>query len=537
MTSLIGPALVKALAYDGFKPRLVEKGFEFVGMLRVQAQDIPARLVFEDREFLTLPKLILSEPEKLSRAVIAHLDETGELCAVDRRLHSADRYNAPAEARGVLRRGVEVLTTGLTTSGEEEIAAEFPQHWGGSAFVAEFGKYAGYVDASRLPNDTFAFVPVGSGAKGSPLNAIAVTTEARLSFKSDQRRPTTLGDILDWATVWDDSLASRILSALGRLTSNDPVIIITASNGLVAAKVLVSARAQVIALSRQPAWKAALQGRVGRQFPVKRMFGRRMDLAHVLGRNGPNGEAPLAGRSVLLVGCGAIGGFLGHSIAQLGAGLGGSGLTLIDHEFLDGANIARHRLGSTDRNKAKAVALQESIARDLPGLDVRGTHASIADRPHLFWKADLVIDATGEDGVAQMLNALRVEGLRAGAAKVPSLLHVWLEGNGAAARSFLNGAFDHACYRCLEPEFGKPRFKVLRDDAPLVPAGNCGDPVYTPYGPSAPIAAAALATQHAAEWGQGGGSPLLRTVRLDYEHTQESKPCNPSRHSDCPACN
>lgn len=49
----------------------------------------------------------------------------------------------------------------------------------------------------------------------------------------------------------------------------------------------------------------------------------------------------LAGKRILLSGCGAVGGFLAQQLAQIGAGAPGGKLMLVDDDTLQGANLGR----------------------------------------------------------------------------------------------------------------------------------------------------------------------------------------------------
>lgn len=521
--------LQQAFAQRGFTQQFDVAGYEFTGELKVGELRVPVRLVYKDREFTRLPSIKIDPGYQLPRAVVPHVDEAGSVCFLDSRQFSVDRHDAAAQALSFLDRATATLLSGLRDPPEAAIAEELVPVWANTTFDAAFGNREGFAKA------VFVFVRFEQTDKADEANAFCAVTHVRLTFTATQKRPDTFGEFIDWFRHWDAAAADRLLAGLKKLTAENPFAIISAPNGTVAVQIRVSARGQVKALERRSAWSRALDGSVARAFPVKRYGGVRADMDHVLGRNGKNSVAPLSGKRVLLVGCGSIGGFLARGLAQFGAGLGDGELILVDPETLSVANTGRHLLGAEHANKEKAGACCARILADLPGLNVRPVHGTINERKHLFTGADVVIDATGEEAVSEMLSEWRMELRRSGPA-APALIHVWLEGQGAAARSFLNEAPEGACYRCLEPVRGDPNHKALRPEAARELVGTCGDLPFTPYGPSSPMIAAGLAAQQAADWATENREYPLRTLRVDFTNTYESKPTTPGKSPKCPAC-
>lgn len=507
--------IIAALAQDGFKPKLAGDGIEFHGHVDVGKRKVPLCLQFADLTLAEGPKLLLSDLSMLERKVVPHVDEAGELCAVDRRLFVFDRYRAPELSRGLIVRAGEVLARGMTKKGTEEIAEEFGPYWAvGVPFV-------------EMPDDDPA------AESKTRRNEGLVTTTASLSFAPHQSRPTTLGELIDWANYWDPKLGPKILGALGRLTAQNPTIEIHAKNATVGATILVSPPFQK-SFARQAGWTRFISSLPARSLPIERHRRQRFDLAELLGANGIEGRAPLAGKRVVLIGCGAIGGYLARMLAQLGAGLETT-LVLIDFELLSHPNMRRHQLGLSGALRNKAEACAEAISLDFPGLAIEAVKGDVKGRVSVLTNADLVIDATGEQGLSEWLNHWALERRLVGEA-VPALQFVWIAGEGVAAQSFFVVDDQYACYRCLQPDATKPgRFDPLRD-APPAPIAACSDDPSTFYGPAAPVAAASLAAAHANDWASGHPHALLRTVRVDWNATVKRDPKSPERASDCPAC-
>lgn len=523
MSAVIAQAVIDAVAADGFTAHLIARGLILKGEVCVGQRPIALRLVFDDLEFIEPPRVYVEQPAALPRLVVPHLDDAGELCVINRAFHVFDRYNAPAQTRGIIARAAELLTAGLSSAATLEIASEFPAYWGASRYDID-----PLVDLSRGAT----IEKEGKSVANKP-KLVWVKTAARLSFEAHHDKPGTLGALLDWSAHWDRALPAAITGAFAIQDALDPAVAIEAPNGIAIARLMVShsGAAFVRSLERSSAWSRWVKTAAARAALITRLNGRRAELASVLGANG----APLADQAVTLVGCGAIGGYLARMLAQLGAGLGRGRLTLIDGDILDVFNIRRHALGAAAIGRFKTEAVAEATLRDFPGLNVISRPAPAQSQLMILEASDLVIDATGEQAVSDWLNAWHLG--RAGReALKPTLLHCWISGAGIAVQSFISTEAGYACYRCLQPNQGaRPRFDPLREP-PSEPVATCGEQLMTPYGPAAPTAAAALAAQHAVDWARGHPHHLLRTVRLDWERSVRRDPSSPSIAANCPAC-
>jgi molybdopterin/thiamine biosynthesis adenylyltransferase len=523
VSALIAQAVIDAVVADGFTAHLTARGLTLTGEVCVRQTLIPMRLVFADLEFIEPPRVYVEQPAALSRKVVPHLDEEGELCVINRAFHVFDRYSAPAQTRGLIARTAELLTSGLSSSATLEIAREFPSYWGESRYdIDSVADRRIEAPSTKMSKSTAAKSKLGW-----------VRTAARLSFEADHDKPATLGDLLDWSAYWDRTLPAGITDAFATQDALDPSVAIEASNGIAIARLMVSRRgsAFVRSLERPTAWTRWLKTDAARATTITRLIGRRADLVTVLGAN----EAPLADKAVTLVGCGAIGGYLARMLAQMGAGLGKGRLTLIDGDILDVFNIRRHALGASAIGRFKADAVAEVTLRDFPGLNVLSRPASAQSQRMILEASDLVIDATGEQAVSDWLNAWHLGRTGCEALK-PTILHCWISGAGIAVQSFISTEAGYACYRCLQPDHGaRPRFDPLREP-PSEPVATCGEQLLTPYGPAASTAAAALAAQHAVDWARGHPHHLLRTVRLDWDRSVRRDPGSPRAAANCPAC-
>lgn len=498
-------ALVEAAAPDGFTPQPGTAALTLIGDIVLPSGRYTVRIAFATAELVEPPRFWLTDTGALPRPVTPHIDEEGEICVVDRTRFVFDRYRAPAQLRGLIVRAREILADAGKSTATAEIAAEFPRYWA--------LHYRNVVEGDE--------------------NTAFLRTDQALSFRATEARPQTLGDLLDWAGAWDRSLETAMHRALAGLSAADPTLVIDAPNGTILAQLMVSARGQAFlnALARPEGWQRFLSTKEVRKLAIRRLTGRRAGMATILAMNG----SPLAGRCIAVIGCGAIGGYLVRMLVQLGAGFGNGRLIMLDDDMLEPANIRRHALGMGRADEAKVEACAELLRRDFPGVSILARRARAEAQLMLVEMADLIVDVTGEQAVSEWLNDWALARRRAGEA-VPTVLHGWVSGHGAAAQSFISTDADFACYRCLQPDHREPaRFDPLRDP-PEEPVVECGASASLPYGPQAPVQAAALVAAHAADWAAGKGRPLLRTVRVDWSATVKRDPVNPLPSPICPAC-
>lgn len=244
--------IIKAVAGDGFSPRLTSNGLDLEGGIKVCGLAVPLRIRFDDLALATSPRLFLPDVSMLSRKVVPHVNDAGEFCVVDRRMHVFDRYHAAEQTRGLIVRAAEVLERGMGKAGTAEIASEFASYWSGRTMElpAEGHKDAG--DTARA-------------------NLAHVTTAKTISFEPDQTRPETLGELIDWAKRWDARLAEAILSKLSRLSAADPMIVIEAPNACVASRLLASERGPVFvgAFKRPGSWTRFIQTHTARLLKIE----------------------------------------------------------------------------------------------------------------------------------------------------------------------------------------------------------------------------------------------------------------------------
>lgn len=237
----------------------------------------------------------------------------------------------------------------------------------------------------------------------------------------------------------------------------------------------------------------------------------RRDAAFLLERGGANHV--LEDARVLLIGCGAVGGFFAENLVQAGV----QRIDFVDKDFYRPENSHRHVLGQIHWDVAKAEALQRYLQAKYPNVKARAQPHCIL---HLLRKQaidptryHLIVVAVGDPVLEMLLNR---EWWHQDA--MPPILHTWLEPLGLGGHAVLvRPGQCSGCFQCL--------FTPLRDDedqtfrsrvAFAAPgqsfsrtiAGCAGR--FTPYAASAAVHTALLAAELATDVlsGTESGSPL-----------------------------
>ena len=134
----------------------------------------------------------------------------------------------------------------------------------------------------------------------------------------------------------------------------------------------------------------------------------RIDIRYLQNRTSETAN-PLAGKKILLLGCGSVGGYVGSFLAKAGC----NDLTLIDDQMLHEENIFRHVLSMGFIGQYKSVAMSQFLKSDVPGIDARSTEGKIEDLVLEgsidFREYDIIISATGNHIVNRWINRFILE--------------------------------------------------------------------------------------------------------------------------------
>lgn len=277
--------------------------------------------------------------------------------------------------------------------------------------------------------------------------------------------------------------------------------------------------------------------------PIMRLHAQRLDNEYLVRRNLPTEKEDLRGKRVLLVGAGAIGGFLALNLLQLGAGLqaddGTAGtFTICDQQTLSSANIGRHLLGLKYLGQAKATAVCDYLRESHLGCQVQAVVQDYRPDAATLANFDIVIDATGYETYSRFLSRL-CRSSRWLDHKDHALLQVWIEGRGAVVRGLLQDQMRDACYDCLwnyaatvEPV---PRYPAYSDTSWNV-HGDDGYATMTPFAVSAPLAAAALSIDLLTSRGSNLAAPKFVSRVVDAPGVNRAISKTLARATKCPGC-
>lgn len=230
---------------------------------------------------------------------------------------------------------------------------------------------------------------------------------------------------------------------------------------------------------------------------------------------GARGQERLEASTVLLVGCGALGGSLAQTLVRSGLGR----LRLVDRDLVEVTNLPRQVLfEEADLGRPKAQAALQALER-IGGPSQVEAHAEHLDADNLEELADgvdLILDGTDNLSTRYLLNDFAV------ARDVP-WVYGGVVGAGGLAMAVLPGR--SACLRCVFPEPPPPGSLDTCDSAGvLLPAVAAV---------AALQAGAALRWLGADEAGRESFRPALLEVDV---WCGEVRSIAARRHPDCPCC-
>lgn len=225
----------------------------------------------------------------------------------------------------------------------------------------------------------------------------------------------------------------------------------------------------------------------------------------------------LSGKSVTLIGCGSLGGYVGHLLARAGVGK----IRLLDNDRLGWENVGRHILGATEVGREKSLALAENLRRELPHLDVSGFFGDWRDWVResaaldLFQSSDLVISTVADWRCERPLNVALRE------MSAQSAIFAWLEPYGFAAQVLVCGP-EGGCLECGMDALGKFQERVLDFKSGTLKKEPGGCAYYQQYGPTKILPLASLIVDSAIRRlsNDGEGSELL-TILEDLSSLSE----------------
>lgn len=148
-------------------------------------------------------------------------------------------------------------------------------------------------------------------------------------------------------------------------------------------------------------------------------------------------------KSILIVGCGSVGGEIANNVAASGLV---KNITLVDFDNLEIENMYRHILGGKYIGNRKVVSLQKELMNKYPYLDVKYKVDSIKNLLQMDFinSFDGIIMATGDATLERYFNDKVFE-----MEKKPWIIYSWLEAYGVGGHTIYIHNSNKGCLSCL----------------------------------------------------------------------------------------
>lgn len=475
--------------------------------------------------------------------VLPHLNPKGDLCYIAKGSLIFDWFNAVENTIACVARAEKVLSDVLSGKLIKDLEQEFFAYWGESAFcLYDFDQ-----DLHKLSRGAVrAFInPVGETtlhvlltddrmrsnaklkgtgwqAEGFEAGIISTTTSVPPYPNQKAWPPKTVNDVLTWQSQLSQGFARNLERLLLNAYSKkvNPIALVIVESPTIPYAFLVRFDDRQRAGRMRSLLPSLLK------LPVLPLSVVRLDDRYITQRNLVGGKS-LAGKRIVLVGCGTVGGYLADMLVKAGAGSSGGKLTLVDHDYLGPQNVGRHRLGLESLYKKKAQQMKAELVRSSPGANIW----SVVDdaKTAEFGTVDLLIDATGEQALTEWLTWKYAD-------QYP-ILACWVEGPGSAVRALLKAKPEHGCSRCLSQKPKSYEYRIFSDAPETILRGHGCESLYVPFPASASIQAAALAMEMVQSWlDDVATAPTLRSRALDLNRPVHFLNGNLLRTEGCLAC-
>jgi len=534
-----------ALLQRGFvEAKPWEKGiYKYSGYLETSIGPIEVQLRLNGLD--KPPSIRLIEVPEILQPISPHIGAQGSLCYTASGSIAMDIFNPASQVLACIKRAEEVLSQVLEGKRFHDLADEFFVYWfslSGVVFLDTKNTNSQYAAALAITDkdgeitsgiiltddrerSLKKIAAIGCGITEYGFGACIIATDAipMPLTNSANWPPSTINELVSWQRDLDPNCSKKILRRLKHLyeQSKFAALILISSPTAKYSGFITFPEQKTTIKSRNHARKKLGSTRVTIMNTV------RIDDAYIVERNQP-GRRNLIGMKLLLIGAGAIGGYLADLLVKSGAGLGEGRFVILDTESLAEGNLGRHRLGFESLHQQKSQALATQLKVSFPTANVEGM--SIDAKTYPLTGFDLIVNATGEQSLSDWLSAQLNQNC------FTPILHAWIEGSGTVARTMLQSAKGKACYRCLADHQRDALYPATHEPYNMKIAGHGCEGLYVPFPATAAVFAASLAATHILEWMNAEESPALRTILLDRHYHLLTPDQDPSKQSGCPAC-
>ena len=376
------------------------------------------------------------------------------------------------------------------TNGERKILIVDPIEQLGNPFPAIFCK--GYICVASSVERLNRWAANWTGSRSELKNEDLGVSIHLNSPLLPKEYPNSLTDLLSLANIHDPTAARLINDHLVKSVGNGLALLVQDEAGGVALGGIVFnglGLSQSVVLPGFRAGKAPADlilkaaAKTIASTEVARASVIRVDHRWIHSRGGDGRD--LSKKSVLLIGCGSLGGYVAHLLSRAGIGR----LTVTDNDLLSWANVGRHILGASSINCWKAEAMAEELKRELPHLEIVGIpkdwRDAFASNPQLFTKHDMIVSTTADWRCERPLNALYRN------TQMPPMLFGWLEPHAVAGHCLVV-AKNGGCFECGVNTLGQFVHKVATFDAKTISKEPGACTHYQQYGPTALMPVASM---------------------------------------------
>ena len=414
----------------------------------------------------SIPEIYVDRSSLFRR--VPHVEKNGKVCLADKTGLLIDSGNPRGIVADAINRARNILIDGLSGENDDHFKEEFLAYWGDEAELVtsicnssgqsrvirkmHLKRESSEEETKSLLTDDLNFARSWATKTGWKAGR---SEESFFVAIADSFPPPDFGEVLAVKGFFDlirnNALPDdwRQLRDWLNKVSLPATIVMSLPLSLEKGRILIGIRLEE---AKSKAKKQALKGfRPGKvpasrellfcnNAPITKLAMLRMDTDYLLTRGGASSD--LYSKTVVVIGCGAVGSNIVDHLASLGVGH----LRLIDNESLSADNLHRHKLGANYIGCNKALGLKSELAKRLPHIEVEHREQPIEivlqETPEFVTDASLILIALGDETLELRLNNL----LRDTSPRI----HAWVEPLGVGGHILSVGLRKGAgCFRCL----------------------------------------------------------------------------------------
>lgn len=455
--------------------------------------DVPAKLALPKKFPDELPEIFI-ERAGLGRR-IPHVERNGKVCLAPEAGILLDATAPRQLIRDALNRARKILIDGLSGKNADDLLEEFSAYWrsGVSVSIISICDPSG----QSRPVQLFELIVPGETKRITTLaadhSAQAEEWIARVGWKISRREtaffvgieaafePPDFDEAISTSEILELILqsafpgSSELLRGWLKSRTLPAYLLFSLPLAKHQGSVIIAAKLEgAVGDAKQRAQKgfrpghvpASIEARFTKKSPVSRVEVRRLDADYLLPRGGASKE--LFARTVVVVGCGAIGSHVAKDLASLGIGR----IRLIDPEALAAENIHRHVLGVTFLDQKKVGGMRALLNRHYPHICIEDRAEDIRtvlDKDAAFvLESDLIIIALGDETLELYLNDFFSQQMRR--------IHAWVEPLGVGGHVLVTGLGNNrGCFRCL---FDSDEVLGIHNQSAFAAAGQQFQPAF-----------------------------------------------------------